>query len=249
MTEKHCGLAPPAFDAGANSLFLDFDGTLVDIAPRPDAVQVPALLAPLLRRLDALTEGAVAVVSGRSLAELRAFLPGFHGVMIGSHGAESSAIAAEQDAEAAARLTALHGLVAEFAHRHDLLAEAKPHGAAIHFRARPEAGTMARAFAEGLLTRFPGLALQPAKMAWELRPAGATKDRAVAQLAGAEPFAGRRPFYLGDDTTDEPAIDWVQRAGGCGIKVGPGDSAAAHRLRDPGAVIDWLAAATDTAEV
>lgn len=244
--------APPVPDTGQTALFLDFDGTLVDIAPRPDAVRVDPGLGPLLDRLHAAAGGAVALVSGRSVAELRQFLPGFPGLMIGSHGAElpaeiSGAPAHDETADRI-DLAALHARVRAFAAEHDLLAEPKPHGAAIHFRARPEAEPLARAFAEALAAEIPALALQPAKMAYELRPRGASKDRALRRIAVEAPFAGRLPVYLGDDTTDEPALDWARQSGGVAVKIGAGDSLAPYRLPDPAAVHGWLRQILATSE-
>ncbi|MBC7137516.1 MAG: trehalose-phosphatase [Defluviimonas sp.] len=249
MTTNAHNSAPPALVPEGDAIFLDFDGTLVDIAPRPDAVHVPEGLADLLMELHAMCGGALALVSGRAMAELTAFLPQFDGPLIGSHGAESRGLDLPGQGEDAAAdeadLAALHARFAAFAEAHDLLAEAKPHGAAIHFRARPEAEPIARAFAEEMLRLCPRLRLQPAKMAFELRPEGATKDAALRQVAKAAPFAGRRPVYLGDDTTDEPALIWAQAGGGLGVKVGEGDSAARWRLEGPGAVRAWLAAAIE----
>ncbi|AMY71785.1 trehalose-phosphatase [Frigidibacter mobilis] len=245
MTTDTPNTAPPALVPGEDAVFLDFDGTLVEIAPRPDAVHVPDGLAEVLMDLHALCGGALALVSGRAMGELAAFLPRFTGPLIGSHGAESRGLDLP-GAGHAVDLAALHARFVEFANANDLLAEAKPHGAAIHFRSRPEAEALARAFAEEMIALHPGLTLQPAKMAFELRPAGATKDAALRQLADAVPFAGRRPVYLGDDTTDEPALIWAQERGGMGVKVGEGASAARWRLSGPQAVRAWLTAATET---
>jgi trehalose 6-phosphate phosphatase len=251
MTINAHNSAPPALVPEQDAIFLDFDGTLVDIAPRPDAVHVPEGLADLLMELHAMCGGALALVSGRAMAELAAFLPRFEGPLIGSHGAESRGFdlprqdAAGDAAADGAGLAALRARFAEFARAQGLLAEAKPHGAAIHFRARPEAEPIARAFAEEMLRHHPRLRLQPAKMAFELRPEGATKDAALRRLASTPPFAGRRPVYLGDDATDEPALIWAQARGGLGVKVGEGDSAARWRLEGPGAVRAWLAAAIE----
>lgn len=239
----------PALQPQEDALFLDFDGTLVPIAPRPDAVEVPPGLEPLLGQLHGLSQGAVALVSGRALAELRAFLPGFAGALAGSHGAELAAegLAACPDATAAAAaaqpgLDQLHRATAAFAAQHGLLAEAKPHGVALHFRAKPQAEPLALAFIREAGARH-GLAVQPAKMAYELRPAHARKDGALARLMDLPAFRGRRPVYLGDDTTDEPALAWAEARGGYGIKIGPGETQARHRLAGPEQVLAWLAGA------
>ena len=86
----------------------------------------------------------------------------------------------------------------------------------------------------------PGMALQPAKMAVELRPAGAGKDRALDLLMAGAPFAGRTPVYAGDDLTDEAAMAHAQARGGFGIKIGAGETVAHYRLADPAALARWL---------
>ncbi|MEI4471863.1 trehalose-phosphatase [Frigidibacter sp. MR17.24] len=235
--------APPRLDPAHDALFLDFDGTLVAIAPTPDAVIVPPALAPLLTALSARLGGALALVSGRALDEIAGFLPGYGGPAIGSHGAEARGLPGLAGGGVGPRdLAALHDRFRAFAAAEGLLFEPKPHGAAIHFRARPEAEARARAFVTEVLAGEPGLALQTAKMAFELRPEGATKDAALRAAVAAAPFAGRRPVYLGDDTTDEPAIAWAGSSGGIGVKVGDGDSAARHRLSGPAEVLGWLCA-------
>ncbi|MEI4485325.1 trehalose-phosphatase [Frigidibacter sp. MR17.14] len=233
--------APPRLDPARHALLLDFDGTLVEIAPRPDAILVPPALGPLLDALSRRLDGALAIVSGRSLAEIERFLPAFDGPVIGSHGAETRGLPRLPGGAGPRDLAALHARFAGFAAEHDLLAEPKPHGAALHFRARPEAEPEVRAFVEAVLAGEPGLELQPAKMAFELRPKGATKDAALAAVAHLPPLAGRLPVFLGDDATDEPAIAWAARAGGFGVKIGCGESVAAHRLSGPAEVLGWLA--------
>lgn len=232
--------SPPALDPARDALFLDFDGTLVEIAPTPDAVVVPRGLAEMLTRLHAAAEGAVAVVSGRMLAELERFLEGFEGVLIGSHGAERRGAPAPPLPEG---LRELQDEVRRIAGAEGLLAEIKTRGAALHYRSVPEREALARGFAEALAAAYPAFVLQPAKMAFELKPRGAAKDVALAEAMRGPPFAGRRPVYLGDDATDEPALGWVAGRGGVAVKVGEGDSAAPHRLESPRAVLDWLARA------
>lgn len=230
--------APPALDCNRDALFLDFDGTLVEIAPRPDAIIVPPDLPARLSRLSAACGGALAVVSGRDLATLERFLPGFAGVMVGSHGAEARGL---DLGFTPADPAAVQAELRSFAAREGLLYEQKSHGGALHYRTRPEAEAAVTAFVSDLARRHPAFEVQPAKMAVELRPRGASKDRALAALAVLPAFAGRRPVYLGDDTTDEPALIWAAARGGYGIKVGEGPSAARHHLDGPAAVLNWLA--------
>lgn len=239
-TTRAGGVQPPALEPARDALFLDFDGTLVETAPTPDAIEVPGDLPGMLARLHDAAEGAVAIVSGRMLADLERYLDGFPGVLIGSHGAERRGAPQPPPPEG---LEELQAEVRRIAEAEGLLAEIKSRGAALHFRQVPELEAMARGLAEALAVAFPAFVLQPAKMAFELKPKGAAKDRALVEVMGEPPFAGRRPVYLGDDATDEPALDWVVAEGGLAVKVGEGASAAPHRLESPGEVLAWLARA------
>lgn len=228
---------PPALQPG-DAAFLDFDGTLVAIAARPDAIAVPPGLVPALEALHGRLGGAVAVVSGRSLGDLERWLAGFPGSPAGSHGGELRG-AGRQGPDGAV-IAALHEAARRAGAAERLLVELKAQGAAFHFRGRPALGATAAARAAALAAAFPGFAVQPAKMAYEVKPADARKDRAVARLLDMPPFAGRRPVYVGDDATDEPALAWVDGRGGVAVKVGPGRSAAPFRLEGPAAVLAWL---------
>ena len=225
------------------ALFLDFDGCLVEIAPRPDAVVVTQALRDRLAALTRRQGGALALISGRDVADLRGHLGGFEGIIAGSHGSELSL--------SPGRIALLHGaafdVAALHAAAHDragphpgLLVEEKPHGVALHYRDAPDLRGYVEAVMDDLARAHPQLMLQPAKMALELRPAGVGKDSAMAHLMGLPPFAGRIPVFAGDDTTDEPAMAEAQSRGGFAIKIGDGPTAAAHRLPDPAALAAWL---------
>lgn len=230
------------------ALMLDFDGCLVEIAARPDAVRVPDTLPALLRALHERQGGAVALVSGRDVADLRRYLPDFPGVIAGSHGAEMSLDSGRIEAthETALDLAGLHAAAREAAAPHPtLLVEPKPHGVAIHYRADPALRPQVEAAMARLAEGFPGMAIQPAKMAVELRPAGSGKDGAVTRLMALPAFAGRMPVYAGDDLTDEAAIGAAQAQGGFGIKIGEGATGARYRLEGPAALAHWLQRALD----
>lgn len=220
----------PEIDLAADAVFLDFDGTLVDIARRPDAVSVPADLPALLARLDEAASGALAVISGRALDTLEGFLHGFSGRLVGSHGVERRGEGAPDLPEG---LRALQSDIRRIAARHGLLAEMKPYGGALHFRDAPDRQEAALQAAEALARTYPAFAVQPAKMAVELKPKGAAKDAALGWLMGLPEFAGRRPVYAGDDATDEPAMALALSHGGTALKIGPGDTAAPFRLDSP----------------
>ncbi|WP_223631746.1 trehalose-phosphatase [Rhodobacter sp. TJ_12] len=235
--------APPALDPAQDALFLDFDGCLVEIAARPDAIIVPKELGKTLTALSERLGGALAIVSGRSLPELETFLAGFDGPMVGSHGAESRGLG-----RAPVRpegLAALQDEMAAFCAEQGLLYEPKSLGGGLHYRARPELQGVTEGFAAELVARYPGFEVQLAKMAVELRPGGVSKDRALEMLSQIAPFSGRRPVYAGDDVTDEPALAWAEAHGGFGVKVGDGVTAASHRLPAPDQVRAWLKAALE----
>ncbi|WP_439596944.1 trehalose-phosphatase [Falsiroseomonas sp.] len=204
------------------ALFLDFDGTLVEIAERPDAVVVPAELPRMLERLANQLDGALAIVSGRPLAELDHLLP----VAIakaGSHGAELRPLP-----DGGTEGPALPSPPAAWRARADLLLQSFPnafiedktHGFVLHFRQAPEAGPAARALLESLVAEAPdSFALLPARMAWEVTPRGANKGTAVASLMARHPFAGRVPVFVGDDVTDEAGMAVARAAGGLGLRL------------------------------
>jgi trehalose 6-phosphate phosphatase len=228
---------PPEVDPARSALFVDFDGTLVELARTPDAIEVPERLEPLLTRLMVRLDGALAIVSGRALSDLEHFLPAFPGTLVGSHGAERRGV---DDLPPPGDLVALHGELRRIAAAEGLLAEIKPLGGALHFRTAPDRADAAYRAAKGLAAAFPAYVIQDAKMAVELKPRNATKAVAVAALMEEESFSARQPIYLGDDATDEPAMREVVSRGGFAVKVGEGDSAAAHRLASPPAVLEWL---------
>lgn len=231
---------PPAHLADGASLFLDFDGTLVEIAPRPDAVIVDARLRTLIATLSKRFDGRVAIVSGRGAAEIDALFGGLECPIVGSHGAELRGVA---QAEMPERPAALDEIAARFHALAEaipgLVVEIKPLGVGLHYRGVPAAESEARALAEELAATT-GLTLQRGKMVFELRAPG-DKGRAIAALMGTMPFAGSRPVFLGDDLTDEPGFATVARLGGAGVLVGPvRETEAVYRLPDVTSALRWL---------
>lgn len=219
------------------ALFLDFDGTLVEIAERPDAIIVPPDLPELLERLSGRLDGALAVISGRPLAELDHFLP-VAIAKVGSHGAvlrpepqgplEEPALPSPPAAWRVRLATLVESFPGAFI-------EDKAHGFVLHYRQSPEAGPVARTLLESLVAEAPdAFALLPARMAWEVTPRGVSKGTAVTSLMARRPFAGRLPVFVGDDVTDEAGMAVARAAGGMGL-----------RLQDvfgtPPVFRDWLA--------
>ncbi len=234
-------LPPPALPQDA-SLFLDFDGTLVELADQPDAVIAGNRVRSLVQRLLDKLDGRLAVVSGREVDFVRKRI-GISALPIaGSHGQELHFGDGSHEAPAApAVLAALADTLDREAARHPgVLVERKPLGVALHYRQVPEMEAWSRALATELAERH-GLQLQPGKMMIELRSAGGDKGTAVARFLERAPFAGTTPIMVGDDLTDEPGFASAVTGGGWGVLVGaPRETAARYFLRGVPQVLDWL---------
>jgi len=232
---------PPSLPAGA-SLFLDFDGTLVEIAERPDAVAVDARLQALMACLVERLPNRVAIITGRAVENIRALFGDLPVAIAGSHGIELCW--PDGRSERPERLAALDRALdrmAELRGRHPgVLIEDKPFGVALHYRQAPEAESEARRLAEEL-AQGGELILQPGKMVFELRAPGGGKGAALRSLMGEEAMAGTTPVFLGDDITDEAAFAAARALGGFGILIGPArPTEALYRLPSVGWALDWL---------
>lgn len=240
----------PSLDLARTAFLLDFDGTLVDIAPQPDAVHVSAPLRETLSALHAASGGALAVITGRTVhdVESRLSLPGL--VIAGVHGAErryadGRFVRLNTDADALAALE--RALRAEFAQLSaqfpGVVLENKGIAFALHYRHVPEAENAVLTVADRLAHRHAEhVRLQAGKMVVELKPRGASKGDVVHTLMTEPPFMGRTALFAGDDLTDETAFDAINALGGWSVKVGAGPSQARWRLNDPAALRAWLAA-------
>lgn len=233
---------PPHLAADA-ALFLDFDGTLVEIADTPGGVVVPEALPGLLERLHAMLDGRLAIVSGRSVQCLREDFGLVGPVISGSHGLQISVTNGEIDApEAPPALSAAAGELDEFVARHDgLLVERKPLGIGLHYRQAEALQQQCLEEANRIAEKY-GLAMQAGKMVVELKVAvEADKGTAILRLMEEPRFHGAIPVFLGDDLTDEAGFRAVVSLGGHGVLVGAErESAASYRLQDVSAVHAWL---------
>lgn len=233
---------PPLHLLRGASLFLDFDGTLVEIAQRPDAVRVDARVHRLMESLRLRLDGQLGVITGRPASQVRQLLGAPAFIVAGSHGLEYQY--PDGRLAVAPRPPALDAVAAEmhaFASvSPGVSVEVKPLGSALHYRAAPRAEAACRAVAARLAAKHD-LAFQPGKMVAEVRATGGDKGEAIRTLM-AEPVAhGTRPVFLGDDDTDEPGFAAAADLGGAGIRIGGGDStAAAYALPNVAAALDWL---------
>lgn len=227
------------------AVFTDFDGTLVDIAPRPDAVEVGDGLLENLDGLSQALDGAFAIVTGRMIAEIDHFLSPAQYAISGSHGAERRL--GDETAQPDHHLALQAATIAEraqeaFADFEGILVEAKPGGVAVHYRAAPEHEAEVRRVLARALQESEDFSLVDGKMVLEARAEGVDKGAAITLLMKEEPFRGRMPVFLGDDVSDEDGFEAVQALGGVGIKIGDGTTAARFRLPDVAAARAFLSA-------
>jgi len=226
------------------ALFLDIDGTLVDFEARPDAVRINERLMELVRGLWAATNGAVALISGRTVKEIDRLFAPLRLPAAGQHGAERRAgdgklhlhaPVIERMYDAADRLSC-------FAAQHrNLIVENKGMSLALHYRLAPHLRKLAEAIMHELAEYLGSeYCLQEGKHVLELKPSGRDKGTAIEEFMLEPPFAGRTPVFIGDDLTDEFGFACVNRLGGHSVKVGSGASVAAWRIADAAAVRHWL---------
>lgn len=237
--------APPALatlseDAKA-ALFLDFDGTLVELAEGPDDIAPREGLAASLEALSERLEGRCAIVSGRAISDIEKHLGALAIAVAGSHGSDIRSAGGMRLGDAAISLPeAMEQALRNFAEQNALDYEHKPHGGAIHYRRSPDAEDRARAFAKELAEQH-GWIVQCGKCVVELVAGNGDKGSAVRAFLATETFAGARPFFLGDDITDEAGFAACEALGGCGVLVGdPRETKARFHLADVSAVHDWL---------
>ncbi|MDB5360996.1 MAG: trehalose-phosphatase [Rhodospirillales bacterium] len=241
--EQSLDLSPPPARLGWG-YFIDFDGTLVDFAPTPGGVTVSEDLRALLHAVHGAVQGALAIVSGRPLADLDCFIALPHLPMAGQHGLEW------RDAFGCVsripRLSLSPHIVQAArqwsADRPGTLVEVKDFSVALHVRLVPALMSDALEIGRQLVASDPSrLMLQPGSFVVEIRCRGGHKGDIVDRLLRDRPFLGRRPIFIGDDLTDEHGFAAASRAGGFGILVGgERETSARHRLAGPAAVKAWL---------
>jgi trehalose 6-phosphate phosphatase len=228
----------PAMDRAA--LLLDLDGTLLDIAPTPDAVVVPPALLSSLTNLRDRLGGALAVISGRPVEQVDALLQAIPTAVSGEHGGalRAGVGAAVQRPDLPAAPADWYAAAAEMVAAYPgALLECKARGFVVHYRLAARAGpALHDQLAALIAARSADFLLLRAHMAWEVRPAGTDKGTALRAIMALAPFAGRLPVFLGDDVTDQDAILVARALGGAGLFV-------PDVFGDAAGVRAWLAAA------
>jgi trehalose 6-phosphate phosphatase len=238
--------APATLRPEEHAFFFDVDGTLIDYAARPAEVRADAALLGLLRRLEQRTGGAVALVSGRSIASVDAVMHPQALPASGLHGFEQrdrSGSLRRHGAPVPEALGRVRGVMEQLAARHaGVEVEDKDFALALHFRGAPLLGEQLHAAVEQIpALEAGGLRIQRGHLVVEVAPAGVNKGSALAHFMECAPFKGRRPVYAGDDLTDEPAFHWVNLAGGVSIAVRPRRATAAlTALPSVAGVRAWL---------
>ncbi|SFD82120.1 trehalose-phosphatase [Paracidovorax konjaci] len=231
---------PPLLTA-RHALFLDFDGTLADIAPHPDAVQVHPGVVPALQALHSRLDGALAIATGRTQADIDHFLSPLKLPLASEHGAQYRLGSGVAGGVPPPDLSPVVRVVQPLLDRYPaLVLERKSAGMALHYRQAVELEPLCRAALEHAIAQAPGLELMQGKCVLEVKPSGPNKGRAIADFMQHAPFAGRIPVFAGDDVTDEHGFVAAQALGGIGIKVGPGDSSALARCEDTTMLREWL---------
>jgi len=224
--------------------FLDVDGTLINIADTPEAVLVDQTLLDLIENLHRASGGAMALVSGRMIADLQSRIKLPQLPLAGLHGLERRDSSGRLWIHAAppATKSAIKEALAPVLARHPgLLLEDKGLTLALHYRLAPKlAGYVHRFMGRFANAPEQGLELQRGKYVVEIKPAGIDKGTAVAEYLAEAPFKDRRPVFIGDDLNDEHGFAEVNKLDGISIKVGKGPSCARFRLPDVEAVHHWL---------
>lgn len=225
-----------------SAFFFDFDGTLVEIAPRPELVAVEPKVREVLEGLAVKYDGAVAIVTGRPLDAVDGFLAPIQLATAAEHGSirRDATGALHVDEGNAEAVEAAYAILRPFAEANDgMILERKRSSIAIHYRQRPDLAGPCEGLVQEAVAQNPALVILPGKMVFELKPKGVDKGEAVRAFLGEAPFQGRTPVFMGDDVTDEHAFEVVNALGGLSIKIDDGETIANYRTDRKG-LFDWL---------
>jgi trehalose 6-phosphate phosphatase len=225
---------------GSIAVFLDFDGTLIDFADRPDGVRVPNDLAPVLDAAQRRLSGATAIITGRRIADLDHLLGTTSLRASGLHGAEYRTAPGAAITSVVPPIPASLGEIAGAAAAAfpGVFVEEKGLSIAVHYRAAPHAAAALHAALAATLP--PGFDLLTGELVYEIKQAGIDKGVALRHFMAAPPFAGRRPIFVSDHPIDQPGFDAAAALGGFGVAVGRQIPGTAGHFSSPAAVRAWL---------
>lgn len=216
------------------AIFTDFDGTLVELAETPDAIEVADTLLEELRHAMRELDSAFAVLTGREIADIDKYLAPLHLPVAGAHGTQRRRADGVLEAIDPATIRGAEAIAQSvqplILANPDLLLEKKEGAVALHYRQAPELEAAVRSAMEEAVRDTAGFGLVPGKMVLEARPLGVSKGEALRAFMREEPFIGRTPIFIGDDVTDEDGFIAAQDLGGVGIKLGDGETAARMRI-------------------
>ncbi len=235
---------PPKIAWPSSALFLDVDGTLLDIVERPEYVTADPALVATLQEVAKTLGGAMALISGRRVTEVNRIFHPARFPTSGAHGAEYQDSAGRRHNKVVKSLpAAVIREIQKFADSHrKLLLEHKQYGVALHYRQAPELQSTCHETMNSIAVDVEDdFRLIDGKMVYELTPRSVDKGMAVAEFLRADPFRGRKPVYVGDDTTDEDGFIATNRLSGTSIRVGQTQRTEANFvLEDVDAVRRWL---------
>lgn len=231
--------------------FFDIDGTLVEIAQSPEGIVVHDEIPELIGMLHRKTGGAVALITGRAIADVDRLMPPLRGMVIaGQHGLEvrSPSGAVSTHPVRSEALDRVREQLALAVVRHPgLIVEYKGLSIALHYRNAPGLASYAHRLMRKLRrAHVPDFVIQKGKRVVELKAAGKDKGIAIAELMAEPHFKGRVPVFTGDDATDELGFRTVNRMGGHSIKIGTGRTHAQWRLPNVESLREWLRSGTAT---
>lgn len=227
------------------ALLLDVDGTLLDIALTPHDVRVPPTLRKTLAKLQERTDGAIALVSGRSLSDIDLIFAPLKLSAVGGHGAEMRVTPNGKANGVKSRFLDKNirtRLVDVAQVGEGIIVEDKGYSVALHYRLAPDKQRAIEDAVAAICSDLPAgwVEILPGKAVIEIKKSGFNKGTALRDLMAHAPFAGRQPIFVGDDRTDDAAFAVVPEFDGIAISVGRMVPGVAQRFEAPSDVRRWL---------